>query len=220
MKRLKALSIVPVILAAVATSAAAQDARPADTTPRAYFEGIGGAAFNVDFDDPAPTFAAEYGERVHRDVYAYASFRFIENLMSDEMRINLQTASTDLGLSFSGRDRGLTFTVGAKYMLPRAMRFRPYFGGGLGVLNLKRRLKERGLGDVSEQFFLMTGLNDGVVDVNSTSSTNAMGEVMVGLAGATSNRTYIDLSYRYGRAFHTTEAIDFGQLSFGLGVSF
>ena len=220
MKRFSVLWMAPVVLAACATSAQAQDAGPMTASPRAYFTGIGGAAFNLEFDDPSPSFAAEYGERVHRDVYAYANFRYIDNLMTDFMRAELQRVSVDGGPSYSGRDRALTFTLGAKYLFPGTRRFRPYFGGGLGLLNLKRRITEQTLGDVSESFFAMTGVNDGVIDAGATAATTAMADVMVGFAGALANRTYLDVAFKYGTSFHRAERVDFGQVTLGIGVAF
>lgn len=220
MTRFRVLWIAPVLLALGAPAHAQETATGISVTPRAYFMGVGGAASNLEFENFSPAIAAEYGERVHRHVYAYANLRYVDNLMGDAMRTNLETASQDLGLDFSGRDRALTFTVGAKFFLPNDSRFRPYFGAGLGLLNLKRRIQERTLGDVSDAFYGLTGLNDGVVDAGRTASTTAMGEVMLGFSGALSNRTYLDVAYRYGSSFHSTDRVDFGQATFGIGVAF
>ena len=219
MKCLNAL-FVPVAFVVLSSSAFAQDARPAIDTPHAYLVGIGGAAFNQDFKNGTTTVAMEYGERVSADVMAYANFSFIENMMSEQMRNNLVNASAALGQQFSGRDRGMAFTMGAKYLLPTARRFRPYFGGGFGLVNLKRSITEQSFGDVSESFFFMTGLNDGVIDAGQNATTRPLGEVLVGVAAALKNRTYIDAKYRYGRVFNTVENVDFSQVSFGIGVTF
>src|SRR5688572_8030924 len=149
MKCLKALAFVPVVLAAWATSAQAQEVQPADISPPFYLEGIGGAALTRDFSDVAPAFAVEFGERLHRQVYAYANLRYINDLMSEQMVANLQAAGAATGLDLSGRDRGVTFTAGAKYIFPPMLRFRPYVGGGLGAVNLKRYITDQTLGDVT-----------------------------------------------------------------------
>jgi opacity protein-like surface antigen len=162
----------------------------------------------------------EYGERVSNDVMAYANFSFIDNMMSELMRQNLVNASSMLGQQFTGRDRGMAFTMGAKYLLPTAKRFRPYFGGGFGLVNLKRNITEATFGDVSESFFFMTGLNDGVIDAGQNATTRPLGEVLVGVSAALKNRTYLDAKYRYGRVFNTVENVDFSQVSFGIGVTF
>jgi len=222
MKCLHALSFVPVLLAALASPASGQDvqAQNPPATPRSYLIAVGGAAFNQDFDNAATIVGGEYGERVHRDVFAYATLIYVENLMSDDMRANLVTASTALGGEFRGTDRGLAFTMGAKYMLPTARRLRPYFGGGFGFLNIKRKVTHPTFGDVTETFPSLSGLNDGVVDPGAVSSNKPLGELTVGFGGPFNRRAYFDARYRYGRVFQSSENVDFSQVSAGIGVTF
>jgi opacity protein-like surface antigen len=220
MKCLNALSIVPVMLAVLATPALAQDIRPETETPERVLTGNGGPTFSHDFGDVSGGVAIEYDERVSRDVTAYANFSWLSNLMSEKMRQNLDLASAMLGSEFTGRDRGMTFTMGAKYLLPTQRRVRPYFGGGVGVANLKRTITEATFGDVSESFFFMTGLNDGVMDAGKSSTTNPLAEAMVGVAAAFKNRAYFDIKYKYGHIFQTIENVDYSQFSFGVGMTF
>ena len=160
----------------------------------------------MDFENPSSAFAAEYGERVHRDVQAYANYSYVDNLMSSRMRNNLEVAGADLTAQtgslwqFEGRDRGLAFTMGGKFLIPGDMKFRPYVGGGLGVLNLKRRITEQQRGDVSEAFYALTGVNDGVIDAGETSVTKPLGEVVLGIGGAF-GRTYVDVEYSTATCF-------------------
>ena len=212
MKCSKAFAFVPVVLAVWATSARAQEVQPAYISPLRYVEGIGGAALTHEFGDVAPAFAVEYGERVHRDVYAYANLRYINDLMSEQMKSSLDAASDLTGLNVSGRDRGLTFTLGAKYMFPPKWRFRPYVGGGAGAINLKRYIADQTFGDLI--------VYDGILDPGDRSATFPMGEAIIGFSGSASNRTYVDVSYRHGWAFNTPQSLEFGQLTFGVGVSF
>jgi hypothetical protein len=225
MNFVKSLSLVPVVVFAMTSPALCQDAPAPAGPPKAYLTALGGAALNMDFKNPASVFAVEYGERVHHDVIAYANFNYVHNLMSTRMRDNLVVAGDDLTAltgvpwEFVGRDRGLAFSMGGKFLIPADMQFRPYVGGGLGILNLKRRIIERDFGDVSETFFEMTGLNDGVIDAGTTSTTKPLAEVMLGVSGAT-GRTYLDFAYRYRRAFNSFERIQFSQITFGVGVAF
>ena len=220
MKCLNALSIVPVMLAVLATPALAQDLRPETETPNRVLTGNGGPSFSHDFGNVSGGVAIEYQERVARDVSAYANFSWMSNLMSDKMRQNLDLASSMLGSEFTGRDRGMMFTMGAKYFVHTQRRIRPYFGGGAGIANLKRTIKESTFGDVSESFFFMTGLNDGVIDAGKNSTTNPLAEGMVGVAAAFKNRAYVDVHYKYGHIFQTIENVDYSQLSFGVGMTF
>jgi hypothetical protein len=220
----KSLSLVPVVVLAMVLPALGQDAATSPE-PRSYFIGLGGVAFNTDFERPATALAVEYGERVHQDVLAYATLNYVANLMSERMRSNLVVAGRDLtqvsGVpwEFRGGDRGLAFSVGGKFLMPIASAYRPYFGAGFGALNLKRRIIERDLGDVSEDFFLLTGLNDGVIDAGQTAVTRPLAELLVGVSGAT-GRTYVDIAYRYRKAFNSFEPIAFSQVTVGLGVGF
>src|SRR5215204_4939218 len=100
MKCLHALLCVPVLLSAVAGPALAQDAGPnsyPQAPARRYLIAAGGSAFNQDFDNASAVFGGEYGDRVHRDVFAYASLMWIENLMSQQMRDHLVTGAVILG---------------------------------------------------------------------------------------------------------------------------
>jgi opacity protein-like surface antigen len=220
MKCLNALSFVPVMLVALSASAAAQDIRPVTDTPKSYLAGTGGAAFNHDFNNATASVAIEYGERISHNVSAYANLSYIENVMSDKMHQNLGDAGSMLSQQFTGHDRGLTFTMGGRYLMPTARRVRPYVGGGLGLANLKRTINEATFGDVSETFFFMTGLNDGVIDAGKSSTTRPLGEVIAGVSAAFQNRAYVDVKYRYGHVFQTLENVDFSQVSFGVGVTF
>lgn len=221
MKCLHALSFVPVLLAALASPALGQDAAPSypQEAPGAYFTFAGGSSFNQDFDNPSAVFGGEYGDRVHRDVFAYVSLMWIENLMSQQMRDNLVTGGEILGEEVRGRDRGMAFTVGATYALPVNRRLRPFFGGGFGFVNLRRDISTASLGDITRLFPEMTGLNDGVVEPGAESANKPLGELMVGYGGAFGKNGYFDVKYRYGRVFDSMENIDFSQVAASIGFS-
>jgi hypothetical protein len=220
MKCLHALSFVPVVLTVLATPALGQNAQAPAPGPEWYLIGVGGAAFNQDFDNPTTVVGGEFGERLHRDVYAYVGLTYLDNLMSQQMRDYLDQASGSLGASFTGRDRGLAFTLGAKFMLPTSARLRPYFGGGFGLLNLERTISDPLLGDVTRIFPAISGLNDGVVPSGENATTNPLGELIVGFGGAFNRRGYFDIKYRYGHAFQSSVNVDFSQISAAIGVTF
>jgi hypothetical protein len=145
--------------------------------------------------------------------------------MSDQMRQNLVaageilTAGTGQLWEFRGHDRGLAFTAGAKYLFPTRSTLRPYVGGGFGVLNLDRTIRERDLGDVTGEFFLLTSLpGDGIIAATETYTTDPLAEAIVGVSGAF-GRTFLDVSYRYRWGFHEYGPIEFSQLTVGVGVA-
>jgi hypothetical protein len=222
MNVVKSLVLVPMVVAGMSVAAFAQETE--SNVPKHYFTGLGGATINLDFDHPAFMFAAEYGERLHRDVQAYANFSYMDNLMSQRMRDNLVlagddlTASTGVPWEFRGHDRGMAFVIGGKFLLPADLAFRPYVGGGFGILNLRRHITERDLGDVSEGFYELTVLNDGVMDAGAISANKPLTEILIGAGGAF-GRTYIDVAYRYRKAFHSFEPIAFSQVTFGIGYA-
>jgi len=221
MKRLHALSFVPVLLAALASPALGQDAAPSypQEAPGAYFIFSGGSSFNQDFDNPSAAFGGEYGDRLHRDVFAYASLMWIENLMSQQMRDYLVTGSEILGEEVRGRDRGMAFTVGATYSLPVNRRLRPFFGGGFGFVNLRRDIQSPSLGSFARSFPELTGLNDGVIEPGAVSSNKPLGELMVGYGGPFGKNVYFDVRYRYDRVFDSLENIDFSQVTAAVGFA-
>jgi hypothetical protein len=222
MKCLHALSFVPVLLAALASPALGQDAAPSypQEPPGAYFIFAGGSSFNQDFDNPSAAFGGEYGDRLHRDVFAYASLMWIENLMSQQMRDYLVTGSEILGEEVRGRDRGMAFTVGATYSLPVNRRLRPFFGGGFGFVNLRRDIQSPSRGSFARTFPELTGLNDGIIEPGTLSSNKPLGELMVGYGGQFGRNGYFDVRYRYDRVFDVLENIDFSQVTASIGFSF
>jgi opacity protein-like surface antigen len=211
--------LIPCLLIAGAAPAWSQE--PTSPPPiERYVTGAAGAAFAV---DTVAAFSGEYGEVVSRRFHAYANYSYIDNLMTDAMRTNLAvagevlTAVTGTTRSFTGRDRGLAFTVGAKFM-PGHSAFRPYVGGGAGALHLRRTVTEASLGNVTESFAAESGLNDGVIPAGQTSSMKPLAEGMGGLF-IVHGRTAVDVSYRYRKAFHAAD-LSFSQFGVGLGVTF
>ena len=109
------------------------------------------------------------------------------------------------------------FAVGAKYLLPGSGVIRPYAGGGAGVLNIRRAIRDPRLGDVTLAVLGDFGL--GEADFTAVSVTKPMLEAAAGV-GIVAGQTYIDLGYRYRYAFFLNEGFEFGQLSAGIGLKF
>jgi hypothetical protein len=114
MKCLNALSLVPVVLAALSSPLWRRRSRGRTRrhTRTRWASAVPHSIRN--FSNPTASVQFEYGERVSRNVTAYANFSFIDNLMSDPMRPESGLASSMLGQQFSGRDRGLAFTMGGQ----------------------------------------------------------------------------------------------------------
>jgi Outer membrane protein beta-barrel domain len=222
MTAFRSLSLVPCLLVLTATIAAAQGpAASTSSLDNGYMTGAAGASFS---DTRAATFGIEVGEALHPRVQAYAAFNYFDNLFNDQAASDLANLATALTRvtgdvwEFSARDRGLAFSGGGKYLLSRGPTFRPYVGGGPGVLNLRRTITERTLGDVSDPVLIVFGAPDGFIDAREESTFRATAEFLAGV-GIASGRTYVDVGYRFRKVFHV-ESFTFSQFTVGVGMRF
>ena len=186
---------------------------------RRYIAAFGGIADTG--SENVPTLAGEFGESVTRNSQAYANFSYFDNVMTDQMRANLVAASnyieqiTGVRRSFAGRDRGLAMTVGGKYVVGTTVR--PYVGAGVGGMQIRRTITEATLGDVSQGCAQQAGLGDGVISAGVTRELKPLAEVVAGV-GFVARKTYVDIGYRYRRAFHSVTTVELSQVSVGIGA--
>ena len=152
------LPVAVLVALAASASAFAQGTaapRPISPEPRWYVAAIGGA---VSRPPTAPVFGVEVAEHLGEHAQAYVTFSYIENLMRETLRDDLDLTATRLealtgeSWSLSGRDRGVALVVGGKYVFGSGA-FRPYVGGGGGVINLKRTVFETRIGDVTRAVY-------------------------------------------------------------------
>ncbi len=212
------ISLFAMLALAVAIPASAQQpqADQANEGPKYYAFGSAGAAFTA---QTGATFALEYGERVGR-FNVFINYAYYDDVMSEQMHDDLDligsllTSATGNTRTFSGRDRGLAFTGGTKFLLTRG-KLQPYVGGGGGVLHIKRTIREATLGDVTNSFPAV----DGLVDPTTSEGFKPMAEAIVGLQGLAGRHTFFDISYRYRQAFQA-DSLSFSQFSAGIGVGF
>ena len=224
--QLRSIALVPVLLLGFTADPgfAQQTASSARPPLRGYLIGGGGASIGT--PQTAITLSAEIAENVRPDVQVYMSAGYYDNLMSQTARNELAalgaslTSVTGTPWQFAGRDRGRSFTVGAKFLVPTATPARPYFGAGFGALNLRRTIREQNRGNVTDAFLAYYGSGDGVIDITQSNTTKPMGELAAGI-GAAIGRAYVDLGYRYRKAFHTAnQTFDVSQVGVALGVKF
>jgi hypothetical protein len=223
MTALKTISFALSLVLVTTSLASAQQTRPATTTlERGYMTGAAGAAFS---DQKSATFGVEIGERLGRRAEAYVAFTYFDNLFNDRAAADLVELSgylagtTGQSFQFAGRDRGLAFSGGAKYLISRGPTFRPYIGGGAGVLNIQREIVDRFLGDVTDPVVGLYGAPDGVINPSEVSSFKPMGEFLAGV-GIAAGRTYVDVGYRFRKVLRTGEAFSFSGFSAGVGMRF
>ena len=217
------LSLVPGLVLMTATVALAQQGRVASTPPleNGYMTAAAGASFS---DTRAATFGIEIGENINPRVQAYVAFNYFDDLFNDQAASDLSDLSNFLTIINSeqwqlrGRDRGLAFSGGARYLLYRGASVRPYVGGGPGVLNLRRTIFERTRGNVSDPVLVVFGAPDGFIDASEKSTFRPVGEFIAGV-GIASGRTYVDVGYRFRKVFHV-DSFTFSQFNVGVGMRF
>src|SRR5262245_26060170 len=207
----------------VAVPALAQQG-PAPARPlRGYL--IAGAGSSVSTPQTALTVNAEIAENVTRDVQVYMSAGYYDDIMSQATRdqlvvvANVLTVVTRTPWILDGRDRGRSFIVGGKYLLPTGS-VRPYIGGGLGVLNVHRFIRDQNRGNITEAFLAQFGSPDGVVDPAQDNTNHPLTEVAAGV-GVVVRRAYVDVGYRWRRAFHNVQdSFEVSQVGVSVGVKF
>ena len=219
----KSTSLLLMLVVAVPAFAQQRPA-PAPRPLRGYLIGGGGASIAT--TNPSVTLSAEIAENMTRTIQAYMSVGFYDNVMSDASRNQLVqigsalTTLTGTPWVFTGRDRGRSFTFGAKVLVPANPSVHPYVGGGFGAINVRRTIHEQSRGNVTQAYLAQFGSPDGVVDPTDTDTTHPMGEVAAGV-GVVIRKAYIDFGYRYRRAFHTVnESFDISQVGAAVGVKF
>ena len=224
MTALKTITFAPCLVVLTASLAQAQQSRPTTTAglEHGYMTATAGAAFS---DRKSATFGVEIGERIGRRVQAYVAFTYFDDLLNDRAAADLVSLAAHLenitgqSYDFSGRDRGLAFSGGAKYLISTGPRVRPYVGAAPGVLNIQRVITDRYLGDVSDPVIGLYGAPDGVINPYEVSSFKPMAEFIAGV-GIAVGRTYVDVGYRYRAVFQTSESFNFSQFTGGIGMRF
>jgi hypothetical protein len=207
------------LLAASVLGASAQTPPLPAARNQGYLAALAGATV-----DPGQNavFSVEYGDDINRNVQAYATFSYFENLLSPDFANSLNaigaslTAITGSKWEFTGRDRGAAFVVGGKYLIGTAG-VRPYLGAGLGAINIKRTVVERFHGEVATA--LLNDFNLGEPALSTSSATRPLAEGAIGVE-MTAGPTYVDVAYRYRRAFRLVEPLSVSQVSVGLGYRF
>jgi opacity protein-like surface antigen len=220
----KSIALLGLLLVAAPALAQQQRPAPAPRPLRGYLIGGGGASIGP--AQTAVTLSAEIAENMTRNVQAYMSAVYYDNIMSDTATNQLAlvgstlTALTGTPWVFTGRDKARSFTLGARVLVPVTSSVHPYVGGGFGALNVRRVIHEQSRGNITQAYLSQFGSPDAVIDPTNTDTTHPMGEVAAGV-GAVVKRAYVDFGYRYRKAFHTgNQSFDISQVGAAVGVKF
>lgn len=223
MNWVRPVAFVSMLLGAV--PALAQQAPPAGREPlRGYL--IAGAGSSVSTPQTALTVNAEIAENVTSDVQVYISAAFYDDIMSQAAKDEIALVGDALESitlqpwSLEGRDRARSFTVGGKFLVPTGSPVRPYIGGGLGVLNIHRFIRDQFRGNITDAYGAQFGSADGVFDPTQDNTNHPMAEVAAGV-GAAIRRAYVDIGYRWRKGFHNVnDSVEVSQVGVSVGVKF
>ena len=214
----KSLSLALLAVGTFAAPALCQQASPPPEW-RGYVAALAGA---VTGPPSQAAFTVEYAENMRRDAQAYVALSYFDDLMREQTRADLASVSATLTSltgtqwQLTGRDRGIALTGGAKYVAPLGV-FRPYIGGGGGILNIRRTITDPRYGDVKQAVFNDFLIGDSAL-VGIGSSTKPVAEFVTGI-GLAFGHTYVDGAYRYRKAFRVAD-LGFSQFSAGIGYKF
>ena len=210
------------VLALVSSASAfAQTAPRPAAEPQWYVAAIGGA---VSRPPTEPVFGVEVAQNVGRHAQAYTTLSYFENLIKRSLRDSLDAKAAQLttltgdAWSLSGRDRGVSFVAGGKYMFGNGT-VRPYVGAGAGVIKVKRTVVEATLGDVTRAVFNDYQLGDADLSLATEGIASPLVEATFGV-GIGSGHTHFDIGYRYRSAFRMATKLDFSQVTAGIGYRF
>jgi opacity protein-like surface antigen len=217
-----ALALAAFSLLSVSPVFAQQAPRPAPRPDYGWVSFSSGATFGSE-TKTAATFAGEWGEDIIPGVQARVTVEYFDNLMPTALSDDLAALSSALTSisgtpwELRGRDRGVTLIGGARYLFNSQGTIQPYVGGGGGVINLKRTIADVRAGDVTSS--VLTEFGVGQFSVTGQTVNRPVIEGAAGVAFF-AGHVYADLGYRYKRAFHLEETIDFSHLVAGVGYRF
>jgi opacity protein-like surface antigen len=211
------------LLVAGAAPALGQAAPPQPTQRDGGWVSVAtGASFGAE-TQTAATFAGEWGEDVSPHVQVHVTVSYFENLMRRDLTDDLSalssslTATTGTTWDLRGRDRGVTLIGAGRYLFNPQGTIRPYLGGGAGILNVKRRIVDPRVGDLTASVLSEFGV--GNLSITTQTLTRPLVEGGFGV-GFFNGPVYVDVGYRYKRAFHLDETFDFSQAVVGIGYRF
>ena len=221
MNALRSFGLLPCIVLMSASAVIAQTPPQARDFEHGYMTATAGASFG---GQQTPTFGVELAQHLNRHVQAYVGFTYFDDLITDTAQNDLDalgstlTRLTATPWEFTGHDRGLAFSGGAKYIFANGSRVRPYLGAGPGLINLRRTIIETYRGEVTDEVFSVFGATGGI-DPAQSSTYKPTAEFLAGV-GFAAGRTYVDVGYRYRRIFKSDESFRFSQFNVGVGMRF
>lgn len=199
------MAAVSVVSLSFAVSASAQ------TTPRAYVQGMAGPTFGT---EASTVFAGGAGVRVGRSFEITGEVGRMQNVMprsvqrqADTMAAELQ-AETGSSVSVKTRARAVYGTGAVRWLVPSRGAAHPYVGVTAGVAHVTPRASAT-----------VDGVSVGL-DVGDESVTKPLVGVGGGVRVDMGSRVAMDLGYQYNRIFTREPAINTSRLIAGFLLKF
>jgi opacity protein-like surface antigen len=164
----------------------------AQSDTRSYVMGNGGVTFGT---ETAPMVGAQFGTSLGSSLQLYAGGGYYDNVLPGGVQTDLDQAAealttvTGLPWEFDAKARAFCVSGGARYLFDTGSAMRPYVSAGAGFANLKVRVSEVDLGDITEDF-VEAGLDD-------ATTTKPLVEFGGGVAVPIGGHLYLDAGYKF-----------------------
>jgi opacity protein-like surface antigen len=185
----------------------------ASAQERGHIAGVVGVTFQSQTDG---VFGAEVAVNVGPVLQIYGGVNLMQNVLPRSVQGNLDdfsrglTAATGTVWDFNASARAVTGVGGVRLRLPTGSAWRPYAIAGAGIANVRLKVREIDLGDITNDVAQELGS-----DPSATRPFLELGgglEVPVGVL-------FIDAGYRYGRIVDE-DGLNMSRVHFSIGANF
>jgi hypothetical protein len=178
---------------------------------------VGGRIGTTFGTEAAPFFAGEVAGNVARDLQIYGTVGRMNNVLPGSVQDELDdvssllTALTRVRWDFEATAPAFVGTGGVRYLIPIRAAARPYAMGGIGFGNIRLKVKEVDLGDVTDDL-----IDEGYLDDDTITK---LAFEFGGGAIVPFGRVYVDVGYRFMK-FVDAEDVNISRVYAGFGVTF
>ena len=180
---------------------------------RGHVAGVVGVTFQTQSDG---VFGGEVAVNVHPILQLYGGVNLMQNVLPRSVQADLDelsqglTTATGTVWDFNASARAVTGVGGVRLRLPTGSAWRPYALAGAGIANLKLKVSEIDLGDITDDVAQELG-----ADASTTRPFLELGgglEIPVGAL-------FIDAGYRFGRIV-ADDGLNMSRVHFSIGANF
>jgi len=186
----------------------------AQSDTRSYVMGNGGVTFGT---ETAPMFGTQFGTNLSSRLQLYAGGGYYDNVLPGSVQTDVDRVAEALSVvtgvpwEFDAKARALCVSGGARYLFDTGSAIRPYVAAGAGFANLKVKVTEVDLGDVTEDL-VEEGLGESTM-------TKPLIEFGGGVAVPIGGHLYLDAGYKFIKIIDADDA-NISRAMVGFGVRF